>query len=169
MERELCMNSKAEAFKNYLDGNDLGAFEIEEVAGDEQGTVIFRSNVSTEGQQLPTIVLVDDSVFTMIRIQVSPGARTKENELQVLRLINDQNLTYKPFKLYFDNEGSLILDTCILVPGEDFSQLGEEIYGMFDILIDFLNKNYRALMKKIWGEEPAPSAEESTEAASEDK
>lgn len=83
------MNSKAEAFKNYLDGNDLGAFEIEEVAGDEQGTVIFRSNVSTEGQQLPTIVLVDDSVFTMIRIQVSPGARTKENELQVLRLIND--------------------------------------------------------------------------------
>lgn len=62
------MNSKAEAFKNYLDGNDLGAFEIQEVEGDEQGTVIFRSNVSTEGQQLPTIVLVDDSVFTMIRI-----------------------------------------------------------------------------------------------------
>lgn len=149
------MNAKAEAFKNYLDEKNLQAFQIQEVEGDQQGTAVFRSHILVEGQQLPTIVLLDNSVFAMIRVQVSPGARTKENELTLLRLLNEQNLTYKPFKLYLDGEGSLILDACIIKTGENFDDLGDEIYGMFDILINFLNDKYRPLMKGIWGEEEA--------------
>ena len=146
------MNKKAEAFQNYLDAdeNKKTAFQREEVKEDTQKTVVFRSHIVVEGQQLPTLVILDDSVFSMIRIQVSPQAKTEENELKVLKMANEFNLKYKPFKLYFDAAGSLILDVCLLTPGEDFSELGDEIYGMFDVLINFLNESYRPIMKELW-------------------
>ncbi|SDH00715.1 hypothetical protein SAMN05216584_12126 [Selenomonas sp. WCT3] len=146
------MNKKADAFQKYLDAdeNKKTAFQREEVKDDTQKTVVFRSHIVVEGQQLPTLVILDDSVFSMIRIQVSPQAKTEENELKVLKMVNEFNLKYKPFKLYFDAAGSLILDVCLLTPGEDFSELGDEIYGMFDVLINFLNESYRPIMKEIW-------------------
>lgn len=147
------MNIKAEAFSKYLEEKKIEAFQVEEIADDAQHTVVYRSHVVVEGQQLPTLVLLDDSVFSMIRVQISPNARTEENELAVLRLASEQNMKFKPFKLYFDQSGALILDICLLTPGneeKDFERLGDEIYGMFDVLIKFLEENYRGWMKEIW-------------------
>ena len=144
------MNVKAEAFQNYLNEKKIEAFQSENVPDDAQNTTIFRSHIVVEGQQLPTLVILDDSVFSMIRVQISPKAQTEENELKVLKLANEQNLKFKPFKLYFDTEGSLILDICLLMPGEEFPMIGDEIYSMFDVLIQFLNENYRSIMKEIW-------------------
>lgn len=147
------MNIKAEVFSKYLEEKKIEAFQVEEIADDPQHTVVYRSHVVVEGQQLPTLVLLDDSVFSMIRVQISPKARTEENELAVLRLVSEQNMKFKPFKLYFDQSGALILDVCLLTPGteeKDFPVLGDEIYGMFDVLIKFLEENYRGWMKEIW-------------------
>jgi len=33
---------------------------------------------------------------------------------------------------------------------KDFATLGDEIYGMFDLIIKFLEANYRSWMKEIW-------------------
>ena len=99
------------------------------------------------------MVLLDDSVFSMVRVQVAPQALTAENELELQRLASEYNMKFKPFKLYFDQNGALVLDVCLLTPGqkeEDFTQLGDEVYGMFDVLIKFLEENYRGWMKKIW-------------------
>ena len=147
------MNFKAEAFQKYLDEKNIEAFQSEQVPDDAQNTAIFRSHIVVEGQQLPVLVILDDSVFSMIRVQISPKAQTEENELNVLKMANGQNLIFKPFKLYFDPAGSLILDICLLTPGqtvEDFDDLGDKIYGMLDVLINFLNENYRPIMKEIW-------------------
>ncbi len=147
------MNVKAEVFSKYLEEKKIEAFQVEEIADDAQHTVVYRSHVVVEGQQLPTLVLLDDSVFSMIRVQIAPKARTDENELAVLRLVSEQNMKFKPFKLYFDQSGALILDICLLTPGaeeKDFPALGDEIYGMFDVLIKFLEENYRGWMKEIW-------------------
>ena len=147
------MNVKAEAFQKYLDEKKIDAFQSENVPDDAQNTTIFRSHIVVEGQQLPTLVILDDSVFSMIRVQISPKAQTEENELEVLKLANEQNLKFKPFKLYFDPAGSLILDVCLLTPGqaaEDFGDLGDKVYGMLDVLINFLNENYRPIMKEVW-------------------
>ena len=50
------MNKKAEAFQNYLDAdeNKKTAFQREEVKEDTQKTVVFRSHIVVEGQQLPS-------------------------------------------------------------------------------------------------------------------
>ncbi|WP_295159157.1 hypothetical protein [Selenomonas sp. AE3005] len=147
------MNIKAEVFNKYLEEKEIKAFQVEEIADDAQHTVVYRSHIAVEGQQLPTLVLLDDSVFSMVRVQVAPQALTAENELELQRLASEYNMKFKPFKLYFDQNGALVLDVCLLTPGqkeEDFTQLGDEVYGMFDVLIKFLEENYRGWMKKIW-------------------
>ena len=147
------MNIKAEVFNKYLEEKEIKAFQVEEIADDAQHTVVYRSHIAVEGQQLPTLVLLDDSVFSMVRVQIAPQALTAENELELQRLASEYNMKFKPFKLYFDQNGALVLDVCLLTPGqkeEDFTQLGDEIYGMFDLLIRFLGENYRGWMKKIW-------------------
>ena len=147
------MNIKAEVFNKYLEDKEIKAFQVEEIADDAQHMVVYRSHIEVEGQQLPTLVLLDDSVFSMVRVQVAPQALTEENELELQRMVSEYNMKFKPFKLYFDQNGDLVLDVCLLTPGqkeEDFAQLGDEVYGMFDVLIKFLEENYRGWMKKIW-------------------
>ena len=68
------MNTKAEVFSKYLEDKEIKAFQVEEIADDAQHTVVYRSHIEVEGQQLPTLVLLDDSVFSMVRVQVAPQA-----------------------------------------------------------------------------------------------
>ena len=151
------MNIKAEAFQQYLEASEArkNVFRVGEVPDDGQHTAVFRSQIQVEGQQLPTVVILDDSVFSMIRVSISPKAVTESNELAVLRLANQDNLKYKPFKLYVDANGALIMDMCVVTMGktaDDFTGLGDEIYAMLEVVIDYLNENYRTIMKAIWGD-----------------
>ena len=153
------MNNKAQAFSNYLEQNQIEAFQVQEVPDDEQGTVVFRSNIEVDGQRLQTLVILDQSPYALIRVQLLPQCRTEENELDVLRFVNEQNLTYKPFKLFFDNNGSLLMDTSIVLPMSDdavdpeekAAELGDELRGMLEVVINYLNENYKKFMQKIWG------------------
>ena len=144
------MATKARAFQDFLDAKEIKAFVSETIENDPEQTTVFRSRVEVDGQELPLLVLLDRSIFSMIRVQISPKCKTEENELAVLKLANDLNLKYKPFKLYFDGEGSLILDICMIVPDERAEEIGDMVYGMFNVMITFLNENYRTMMKTIW-------------------
>ncbi len=72
------MNNKAQKFKDYLDEKEIKVFEIEEL-DDEQATVAFRSRLAINGQNLPTVVFVDNSDYSMVRVQIAPNALTKDN------------------------------------------------------------------------------------------
>ncbi|MBQ8699504.1 MAG: hypothetical protein IJ521_11000 [Schwartzia sp.] len=141
------MNKNAEAFKAYLDEKDIHVFEVEELEGDSQQTVVFRSHITTEGQQLPTAVILDESVFALVRVQVSPKALTESNQLELLKLINEESAAYKPFKLYLNRDGDLMLDVCLVV---DETLKGDTVYTMFSVIINYLEANYRKFMKRIW-------------------
>ena len=141
------MNKKAEAFKAYLEEKDIKAFEIEELEGDAQKTVVFRSHITVEGQQLPTIVILDESIFALLRVQIAPKAMTEENQLKLLKKVNEESAAYKPFKLYLNNAGDLMMDVCMVIEDE---LKGDMVYTMFSLIIDYLNNNYRSFMKCIW-------------------
>jgi len=142
------MNSKAEQFQQYLQEKKIEAFAVDELKDDEMGTVVFRSHMDIEGQQLPTLVIVDNSIFVQIRVVLLKKARSKEKELEVLQVLNEENMKYKPFKLYFSQEGDCILDVSLVTEQEKLS--GDMVYTMFKVLIDYLNENYRKIMKAIW-------------------
>ena len=141
------MNRKAEAFKAFLDEKNIRVFDVEELGGDMQQTAVFRSNITTEGQQLPAIVILDESVFAILRVQISPKALTESNQLELLKMINEESAAYKPFKIYLNGDGDLMLDVCLFIEDE---LKGEAIYSMFSLIINYLDANYRRFMKCIW-------------------
>lgn len=141
------MNRKAEAFKEYLKEKDIKVFAIEALEGDEQKTVVFRSHITVEGQQLPAIVILDESIFALVRVQITPRAMTDENHFELLKKVNEESSAYKPFKLYLNQSGDLMLDVCMVIEDE---LKGDTIYAMFALIIDYLNTNYRTFMKCIW-------------------
>ncbi len=140
------MNKNAEAFKAYLKEKDIRVFEVEELE-DSQHTAVFRSHITTEGQQLPAIVILDESIFALMRVQISPKALTESNQLELLKMINGESASYKPFKLYLNQDGALMLDVCLVIEEE---LNGDTIYTLFSLIIDYLNGNYCKFMKCIW-------------------
>ena len=115
-------------------------FTVEETPDDPQETAVFRSHIIVAGQQLPTIVVTDKSIFTVIRVQIAPQVSTAENKAALLDFVNAENLQYKPFKLYFNSSGTLLLDLCLTNADDDLK--GETIYLLFDVIINYLNANY---------------------------
>lgn len=142
------MNSKAESFKAYLDKNKITSFTIEEIKDDQLNSVIFRSNIEVNGQQLPTIVILDSSIYGMFRILVAPKVLNDNNETELFKEVNNLNKAYKSFKYYFDNEGSLIADCCVLL--KDGTVDGDLFYTMFKVIIRNLNSEYKKMMQLIW-------------------
>ncbi len=120
---------------------------MEELEGDGQQTVVFRSHITTEGQQLPAAVILDTSVFALVRVQISPKALTEANQLELLKMVNEESAAYKPFKLYLNRNGDLMLDVCLVIDEELKGDMG---YTMFSVIINYMNANYRKIMKCIW-------------------
>lgn len=142
------MIKKAEDFKLYLDNNKITAFQMEEIENDENGTVVFRTHITVNGQQLPSALILDNSIFTLIRVQISPQARNADNELELSKLLNEENAKYKPFKFYFNGNGDLMLDVCMMTKGDEIN--AEDVFLMYNIIINYLDTSYRSLMKAIW-------------------
>lgn len=142
------MNSKAESFKAYLNEKNITSFTIEEIKNDQLNSVVFRSNIEINGQQLPTIVILDSSIYGMIRVLVAPKVLNDKNEAGLLKEVNVLNKAYKSFKYYFDNEGSLILDCCVLLKEDSVD--GNLLYTMFEVIIRNLSNEYKKLMQLIW-------------------
>ncbi len=145
------MNKKAESFKNYLAENEIKAFIIEEIEDDKNETAIFRTVVIASGQRLPAALIIDKSIFSVIRVQIVPQVLSEENKNRLLQFVNEENFRYKPFKFYFNPAGNLLLDVCIINNNEEID--GREISLIFNVINNYLNDSYRDLMKAIWQEE----------------
>lgn len=143
------MNKKAEIFQKYLEEKEINAFQMQEIEGDNLNTVVFRSNIEAEGQQLPTMIVTDDSIYTMLRVLVSPKALREDNETELIKVINEINSSYKVFKYYFAENGDLVLDSCVLNPADELD--GDMVYTVLDVIVKHITSEYREIMKKIWG------------------
>ena len=142
------MNKNAESFQKYLDEKKIEVFSVEETPDDAQETAVFRSHIIVAGQQLPTILVTDKSIFSVIRVQIAPQVLKDENKASLLEFVNAENLKYKPFKLYFNSGGALLLDLCLTNADDELK--GETVYLIFDVIINYLNDNYQEIMKTIW-------------------
>lgn len=143
------MNKKAEIFQKYLEEKEIKAFQMEEIKDDELKTVVFRSNIEAEGQQLPTMIITDETIYTMFRVQVAAKALREDNEIELIKVINEINAKYKILKYYFAENGDLVLDSCVVSPVDELD--GDMVYTILDVIVKHLTSEYRQLMKKIWG------------------
>ena len=142
------MNKKAQIFQEYLQEKNITCFQVQEVPNDELNTVVFRSSIEVEGQQLPTLVITDSSMYTMIRVRVANAALKEGNETELLKAIGKLNSHYKIFKYYFAEDGALILDSYLLEKPEELD--GDMVYTVLDIIVKHLLAEYKNIMKAIW-------------------
>lgn len=142
------MNKKAQIFKEYLQEKNINCFQVQEVPEDALNTVVFRSSIEVEGQQLPTLVITDSSIYTMIRVRVANQALKESNEEALIKAINKINGQYKIFKYYFAEDGALILDSYLLEKPEELD--GDMVYTVLDIIVKHLLAEYKNIMKLIW-------------------
>ena len=142
------MNKKAQIFQEYLQEKNITCFQVQEVPNDELNTVVFRSSIEVEGQQLPTLVITDSSIYTMIRVRVANAALKEGNETELLKAIGKLNSHYKIFKYYFAEDGALILDSYLLERPEELD--GDMVYTVLDIIVKHLLAEYKNIMKLIW-------------------
>ena len=142
------MNKKAQIFQEYLQEKNITCFQVQEVPDDALYTVVFRSSIGVEGQQLPTLVITDSSIYTMIRVRVANQALKEGNETALVKAINKINAQYKIFKYYFAEDGALILDSYLLERPEELD--GDMVYTVLDIIVKHLLAEYKNIMKLIW-------------------
>ena len=142
------MNKKAEAFQEYLQAKNITCFQVQEVAEDPLNTVVFRSVIAVEGQELPTLVVLDDSIYSIVRVRIIGNALKEENETALVKAINGLNAQYKVFKYYFAQDGALMLDCCL--PSRVDVLDGDMVYTILDVIIQHLQGEFKNIMKLVW-------------------
>lgn len=142
------MNKKAEKFQAMLDENKITAFTSEELQ-DEFHTVAFRSQMEIQKQLLPMLVLLDDSIYAMIRVFVATKIVTDENKDKIAGYLNEFNKKFKVFKYYISDEGDLVLDCCMTASDDNFDP--NLVRAVLDVALRHLDENYSEIMKELWG------------------
>lgn len=149
------MNKKAEAYKEFLEAADIKwgeVVEIQEEVPEEQKMhpVVYRSAIGVNGQNLPTMLVIDDSIYVMLQVRVGAGLVKEANKEAVLEHINKLNESFKVFKYYADEAGNIILESCI--PSTDDQFVSQMIHAVIDVIANHLNDEYPKLMKTVWAD-----------------
>lgn len=126
------MNKKAQLFAELVQSlkedakNDAGGdaaeemFHVEEV-DDDFHTVLFRSQLEIKDSLLlPMVLIIDDSLYAVLRVWAAAGARTAANQEALAAYMDIMNRRYKVFKYYGNEEGDIILDVCLMADAEHF-------------------------------------------------
>ena len=139
-------NIRAIKFNEFLIDKGITVFSTESME-DEANTVFFRSRIEAAGQLLPVVVIIDASIFTIIRVQLA-GDIPEEKRERLTMYLNGLNLYYKTFKYYMSPEGRICLDMCIPAKEEAFD--AELVYCMLSTLVQHLQEHIGELMEAVW-------------------
>lgn len=146
---EAVKSEKAEKFDAMLKELDIQAFQKQEV-GDEYGTVLYRSSMEIKGQFLPVIVILDASIYGIVRVIVGSKVVNEKNESDLAAYINEMNSHYKVFKYYTVEDGSLVLDACLPASDEGFEP--DIVRTILDVILQHLDETFGDTMKTIWAD-----------------
>ena len=141
------MNSEASKFATYLKENNVDSFKFEELH-DEHDSVIFRTSVILYGQSIPLGVIIDDTIYAMIRVNIAVHAITDDNYYEIFNLIMRLNNKSKLFKYYLTPDLSLILDVCI--PYEKDNISSQLLYSLVAVTVKEIENNYGEFIKLLF-------------------
>lgn len=148
MAEEMRKNLKADVFEQYLKDHNMNFFLKSPVDNDENGTVVFKSNIQAEGQTLPVGIITDNTIYTIIRVQVGTGLIKEDNREKFNAFLNEMNRGYKVFKYVAADDGTVFLDSCIPSTQEHFDP--ELVRVVLDVIVSHLQEEYKHIMKQAW-------------------
>ena len=141
------MNLKAQKFSNFINERNINVFQIQDLEGDMH-PVVYRSAMEVGGQNLPTMLVIDDSIYVMMQVRVGAGLVKDSNRAAVMAHMNSLNENYKVFKYYANENGDIVIESCIPTTDEEF--MPELVHAVIDVVLKHLNEEYPKLMKTVW-------------------
>ena len=141
------MNLKATKFTNFINERNINVFQMQEIDGDMH-PVVYRSAMEVGGQNLPTMLVIDDSIYVMLQVRVGAGLVKESNKAAVMEHMNSLNENYKVFKYYANENGDIVIESCITTTDEEF--MPELVHAVIDVVLKHLNEEYPKLMKTVW-------------------
>lgn len=152
------MNAKADSFKQYLAEKGITYFRVEEIKNEtvedsntqanNNGRVTFHTYVKVFGQKLPAVVIIDNSIYTVVRVQVIPDVSFAKNKDEFIRCVNEMNITYKAIKYYLGMDDALYLD--MYIPSSKNELDGDLVIELLSAINSHLEQEYPNWMKLLW-------------------
>ena len=110
---------KAEKFDAFMKEHEVSGFHKEEY-DDQFRTVVYFSGLQTAGQQQFVQVQLNDSIYGMIKVLVGHKVVNEQNQVDVLKYINQLNHRFGAFKYVITPDGNLELDCSLIANDETF-------------------------------------------------
>jgi hypothetical protein len=130
------MNPKALSFDKYLKEEEVTAFERKDF-DDEEGTVVYRSYIKSPLWDMPFFVILDNSIYSVMRLVVGPEKVNAQNLTAINAFINRENATYKNFKLYVDEQDDSLYLDCIYMSADDAFEPAL-MYALMTSIVDYI-------------------------------
>ena len=130
------MNPKALLFDKFLKDEEITSFERKDFE-DEDGTVVYRSYIKSPLWDMPLFVILDNSIYSVIRLVLGPEKVTAQNMNALNALINRDNATYKNYKLYIDEQDSSLYLDCVYMCGDDAFE-SALMYALMSSIVDYV-------------------------------
>ena len=101
------------------------------------GTVVYRSYIKAPLWDMPLFVILDNSIYSVIRLVLGPEKVTAQNMAALNALINRDNATYKNYKLYIDEQDSSLYLDCVYMCGDDAFEPAL-MYALMSSIVDYI-------------------------------
>lgn len=145
------MNKKAEKFTAFLKEIKLDSiFQIREIAENEANPVAYSTAMEVDKQNLPFLLVIDDSIYTMIQVRVAGQIVKAEKRPAVIEYLNGLNENYKVFKYYVSEAGDIVIESCLTFTDDNFAP--ELIHAVINVILQHLQEEYSKIMKVVWAE-----------------
>ena len=141
------MADKVEKMQQFLADNKIECFDVQELE-DERHTTIFRSRMEVKGQLLPMAVLMDDSVYVILQVQIAPQVVDEAKLAELAAAINNMNNNVRPFKFTVSDRGDFMLNACITAENNTFNPV--LLNAIMGEALKFLEAQYANIMEVIW-------------------
>lgn len=130
------MNPKSLLFDKFLKEEEIISFERKDF-DDEDGTVVYRSYIKSPLWDMPLFVILDNSIYSVVRLVLGPEKVTAQNMNALNALINRDNATYKNYKLYIDEQDSSLNLDCVYMCGDDAFEPAL-MYALMSSIVDYI-------------------------------
>ena len=165
------MNKKAELFQQFITENELtNLFTLREIENDQYNTVVFDATVEYNDIVFPLFVVLDDTPFGFVRLEIAGGRFTPEQRKATLDVLNQLNSEFKCFKHYLmeeDGYEAILLDVS-LMSGDNFDP-ALVAYTIFEVLYPHTQKDLTRIIAAVESVKVENTAVEETATKKESK
>ncbi len=134
---------KLQKMQELMEQNGINGIVVLEDAEERK---VLRSNLMVEGQTLPLFIVLNNTVYSYIQVQLAKVAPDKVEKLLVH--LNELNDRYGMLKYVVDANGNVVISCCIISPDDAFSPA--LMFGVLDQIKNLLEETYAKLMEEMW-------------------